>query len=515
VPARPRPFRTVGSELLPFDLPYQLGLPADSPLCRPLAPMIKVLIWFYIVLLFFEGALRKWIFPGQADALLIARDPVLVLVYLLAMVQGKFPVNGWTVALLGMAFGSVVTSFAAGMSNFFVLAYGLRINYLHFPLIWVMAAVLNRRDVLRLGWFFLVFGIVNAGLMVLQFNAGPRDWINKGVGEGELGQLFGAEGRVRPSGFFSFITGPVFFLPLATAFFLHFLGRKGKNWHLPLTIAAGLALLVAVPVSISRFAFVMVLIVAAAFVITVLFGRRSPTAAGKIRAVFLTALVAFLLFQLPIFEEGKRVFLVRWEQAAPGQETGTQNMIQRVTGGLSASVNYITRVPFWGHGIGVGSNVGSRVLTGRVGWLLPEDEWSKIFAELGPVLGGSFVLWRCALVGWLFVGSWRRLRSTGDNLPFLLWSGCAFALFMGQLAPPTILGFTVVGGGLTLAALNHEEEDEEWEDDEEQPDDAFDEDDEAFHEDGAGDESAVAPPPPPAAPTPPRADRPRHFPPLR
>lgn len=483
--------------------------------------MLKFLIWLYIALLFVEGALRKWIFPGQADALLIARDPVLLLIYLVAMVNGKFPTNGWTIALLGMAFGSIVTSFAAGMSNFLVIAYGLRINYLHFPLIWVMAAALDRRDVLRIGWFFLFFGIANAAMMVAQFNASPRDWINKGVGEGELGQLFGAEGRVRPSGFFSFITGPIFFLPIATAFFFYFLGQKGKNWHLPLTIGAGLALLVSVPVSISRYAFVMVLIVVAAFVLTVFLGRRSPAAMGKIRAVLLTGLVAFLLFQVPIFEEGKRVFLVRWEQAAAGQETGTQNMIQRVTGGLAASVNYITRVPFWGHGIGVGSNVGAKVLTGRVGWLLPEDEWSKIFAELGPVLGGSFVLWRCALAFALFVGAWRKLRTTGDTLPFLLWSACAFGIAMGQLAPPTILGFVVVGGGLTLAAMNEHDEDEAFDEDdpdtfdEGEGDDGDDDSTERFDEDDAGEretretDGEIRPAPPP------RPDRPRHFPPLK
>ena len=34
---------------------------------------IKILIWAYLVLLLTEGALRKWVFPGQADALLIIR----------------------------------------------------------------------------------------------------------------------------------------------------------------------------------------------------------------------------------------------------------------------------------------------------------------------------------------------------------------------------------------------------------------------------------------------------------
>ena len=41
---------------------------------------IKFLLWSYLVLLIFEGALRKWVFPGAADALLIIRDPIVILI---------------------------------------------------------------------------------------------------------------------------------------------------------------------------------------------------------------------------------------------------------------------------------------------------------------------------------------------------------------------------------------------------------------------------------------------------
>ena len=49
---------------------------------------IKVLIWLYIFLLIFEGALRKWFFPSLSDELLIVRDPVLLAIYGLAYRAG-------------------------------------------------------------------------------------------------------------------------------------------------------------------------------------------------------------------------------------------------------------------------------------------------------------------------------------------------------------------------------------------------------------------------------------------
>ena len=38
--------------------------------------VLKAGIWLYLLLLLFEGALRKWVLPGLADPLLVIRDPI-------------------------------------------------------------------------------------------------------------------------------------------------------------------------------------------------------------------------------------------------------------------------------------------------------------------------------------------------------------------------------------------------------------------------------------------------------
>ena len=53
---------------------------------KHLAP-IKKAIWFYIFLLIFEGALRKWVLPGMSNILLLAREPVAI--YILALAFKK------------------------------------------------------------------------------------------------------------------------------------------------------------------------------------------------------------------------------------------------------------------------------------------------------------------------------------------------------------------------------------------------------------------------------------------
>src|SRR5437660_6926439 len=74
---------------------------------------IRALIWTYLVLLIFEGALRKWIVPQLSNPLLIIRDPVVIAIFLLALRAGVFPFNRYVLALgiigfLSLAVGMLV-----------------------------------------------------------------------------------------------------------------------------------------------------------------------------------------------------------------------------------------------------------------------------------------------------------------------------------------------------------------------------------------------------------------------
>jgi hypothetical protein len=417
---------------------------------------IKFLIWVYVALLIFEGSLRKWWLPSLSEVLLIARDPVLLLIYALALVEDVFPKNNFILVLAGLAGASVLASLLAGQSNFVVIAYGVRINYLHIPLIWVMGAVLNRRDVERLGTFLLLLAIPMTLVMVSQFNSPINAWINRGVGADEGGQLFGADGRIRPPGLFAFITGPQLFYPLVAAFFFDQIGRaKRIPWYL--LVACGLAIAIALPVSISRTVAIGTGIVAAIFIVTLPLSSSRLTALG--RPIIIIAVLFGVLSQLSVFKEGTRVFMMRWDQAAAeaefsGEGTAVESLVTRTIRTFTNSAYYSDQASFFGSGIGVGSNVGSKILTGSLGFGLAEEEWGKILLELGPLLGWAFIGFRILLTGYLFVESWRALRYERDSLPLLIWSAIMIAILQGQWAPPTVLGFAVVGGGLILGALN-------------------------------------------------------------
>ena len=65
---------------------------------------IRRLIWLYFWLLLLEGALRKWVVPQLSNPLLIIRDPVVLLIYVLAIRARVFPRNAWVLSLAFIAF---------------------------------------------------------------------------------------------------------------------------------------------------------------------------------------------------------------------------------------------------------------------------------------------------------------------------------------------------------------------------------------------------------------------------
>lgn len=412
---------------------------------------IKFLIWTYVVLLMVEGALRKWVFPGAADALLIIRDPVVILIYLLAIFGRVFPINGFIIAIALMTGASVLASFIAHQHSMVVMLYGLRINYLHLPLIWVMAEVLDERDVRRFGIFFLLMAIPTALIMVQQFRSPMDAPINRGVGGAEAGQIFGAQGKIRPPGLFAFITGPQLYLPLAAAFFFYQMSVKRQLPWLVL-LAAGVSIALSLPVSISRTVVLATVLVGATFAFTILFSSKRGGALVR-TGLLMGALLAGLSF-LPVFREGREVFLSRWETAAVSSNgDAVENISQRMYGGMLTPFLNMKRARPFGVGIGVGSNVGARLLSGKVGFTLAEDEWSKIYLELGPLLGSAFIGFRIfltAYLGWLALMA---LLVRKESLPLLIFSAAGVAVFQYQWGPPTLLGFAVFGSGMILAAL--------------------------------------------------------------
>jgi hypothetical protein len=417
---------------------------------------IRRLLWLYIFLLVVEGALRKWIVPQLSNPLLLVRDPIVVLIYALAIFAGVWPRNKFmyslaAIALLSWLVAVLVLEPYIPMSRVFIVtAYGFRSNFLHLPLIFICASVFDVEDVKKIGWWILL-GMIPMGLiMALQFHASPDSFINRTVGLGEGEQITAGGGKIRPPGTFSFISGPIYYVAVATAFAIYGALSRATYRNL-LLICSGLGILLAIVVSGSRSLVVSVLLVIFSLALVLLLRPDAINRFG--RTLFALVVAAYLITRVPIVQEGMSILSDRFTESAEIEETTvTRGLIARTVGGFTEGLKIINRIPLAGYGLGIGTNVGSRALVGQVTFLLAENEWSRVLLESGPILGLAFLFWRTALV--LNLG-WLSLRALGraEILPLLLFSAGFIILLNGQLGQPTSLGFAVVLNGLCLASM--------------------------------------------------------------
>jgi hypothetical protein len=414
---------------------------------------LRRLFWLYLVLLIFEGALRKWVMPQFSAPLLIVRDPVVLLMYWIAFEHRLFPGEIFVRHLIFLAACSLFLALVQYISLGIpvkVLVFGLRTNFLHLPLIFLLPKILRAEDLRKIGFWILILAIPMALLMGYQFRSTPDARINRIAGLGEGAQLFSASGKIRPSGTFSFITGPVAYFALVTAFLGYALTVARESFPRWLAIGAGVALGLAVSVSGSRATMLSGGLVIVAWIIGM--GAAGQMARGVTRMLVVGMIVFFVLGQVELFQEGTEVFSERWELAS-GAEKSQGGLVGRVLDNLISPLRGMFGVPAIGFGLGVGTNVGAALMTGRAQFLLSEGEWGRVLMEMGPLLGLTFILYRIALTVWLGKLS-IRAAATGNILPLTLFSACAVNVFNGQIAQATILGFTVLGAGLALAALN-------------------------------------------------------------
>ncbi len=404
------------------------------------AGAIRALIWLYIFLLLFEGAFRKWLLPGLNAPLLVIRDPVVLLIYALALARGIFPggnLMGWFWMLL---FGVGLFGLFANQMEPKVYLFGLRTDFLHLPLIFLLPRVLNYQDVVRLGRWVLIVSLPMSVLVVMQFLASPTDMLNTGAG-GVGKQLETTGGKVRASGTFSFIVGVVSFYGIVSGFLLNGLLRKDTypKW---LLMASAAAVVAAVATSGSRSAVLVVMVVCSAVVI-ISFADTRVLGRAIVVVAILVAVVG-LVMQLGVVRQGVENLSDRFATAG-----GHSGLWQRIFSAYLIPAATWSRSTFFGAGLGSGTMAGSALIGNKAGF--EEGEWERLIIESGYVMGPLYILWRAAVFIYLAQVSWRALKAN-NFLPLLILSASGSLILNGQLGQPTVLGFAALGGGLCLAA---------------------------------------------------------------
>ncbi|GAB3925935.1 hypothetical protein [Mucilaginibacter myungsuensis] len=411
---------------------------------------IKQAIWAYFLLLLFEGALRKWFLPGLATPLLIIRDPLALWIVVAAARRDLLPYNGLVVTMLIVGILGTITAVIFGHGNLFVAIYGARMLLFHFPMIYVMGSILARTDVINIGKATVWITIPMTVLITLQFYSPQSAWVNHGIGDVEGTGFSGALNYFRPPATFSFNNGTTLFYSFAAPFVLYFWLAKEKFNKIILAIATG-CLLLSIPLSISRGLFFQIALSVMFMVFVII---RKPEYLGKlVVAIIGICIISIPLSQTKFFQTATGAFTNRFEDANKNEGGMEGVLMDRYLGGLVAALGQAPDSPVTGYGLGMGTNVGSMLLSGQITFLIAEGEWGRVIGELGPFMGVAVILVRIILTWQLIAASYRKL-SDGDLLPWMLLSFGLLIIAQGGWSQPTSLGFCIMIAGLMLACLN-------------------------------------------------------------
>jgi hypothetical protein len=408
-------------------------------------------IWVYFVLLIFEGALRKWVMPQLATPLLVVRDPVAIWLLITAWRNGYLPSNNYIYIIGFIGSAALFTAIMVGHRSLLVAAYGTRILLFHFPLIFLIGKIFDRDDVVKLGKIVLWMSIPMFLLIALQFYSPQSAFVNKGIGSDSQGGGFsGALGYFRPPGTFSFTTGNTQFFSFVAVFVVYFWLTTTEQINRILLIAATVSLIAAIPISISRGLLIQVILTGAFALASV---SRTPRLLGRMffAAIGLVIILA-LLSNLDFFKNAITVLTSRFDTAKESEGTINNTIINRM--GASILEPFANSdLPFFGFGIGMGTNAGARLLIGRSDvFLIAEGEWGRMIGEMGAIFGMTAIIVRMAVSLKMLSQSYKRLR-LNNMLPWLMVSVSFQAVAQGQWAQPTALGFGIIMGGLTIAAM--------------------------------------------------------------
>lgn len=391
----------------------------------------------FLLLLIYDGALRKWVLPDAQQVLFIAKDVLLLGLLAYAMLNigraYRFKIQPAAGALFALyAAWVLLESGNLNLPSVMVGVWGLKAHLLYAGLILLLPMAFNNLDEL-LRWLVKIYPWVVVPVCTVAFVqlASPADsFINQSLKGGVEGQsYFGEAGLLRVNGTFSYISGMAAFVQASVLLGMGLFLAGARNRR----FLAGLGFVLAVlPATGSR----AVIATGAAGAAVMLLAAATSRLIGT-RTIVRIVVVMTVLAAVSLQTQD-----AAW--VALQQRSETAGDTHRAITAFTNAFDYFEVAGFLGFGAG-SANLGSPALVKDLApfsWLPVgnrfEEESGRIVLELG-MFGWLFSMaLRVALLAWAaklaFKGRTRAVKAAGVlALPVM-----ALGVYQGNgvFAPP-------------------------------------------------------------------------------
>ena len=409
-----------------------------------------------MLIVIFEGAIRKWLSSATTLPLVLSRDILALYAIYYAFSRGHFHRHkGMSLALLAWSCCVVMwgmLQLILGESNPKVFVIGLRFWLLYIWFACAVTASMTEYD-FRVATKVVLWTLLLMGpLVAVQHLSPPGAFINTEV-DSEGGDVFEvAAGVVRTTGTFSFTVGYTTFVALCAPLVLLMLESRKRTKGQRLFALAVLGAFVAGSiVSGSRSTVLFSGGMLALYLIGSVFlapGRRKGIALLAI--VFIVLVLGLFLY---IFQGAVEATQSRFQAASQAED-----FVGRIATIFIGEPAVYQRFVWTGAGVGLGSNLANYVQSGDTSFFaLAETETGRTLLE-GGLLGYAFAALKALIAIVAIAKSSLQAMRTRTMFPVLVWITISFAMFswsyVGQLSINALFGVLFALGLLTFKFHN-------------------------------------------------------------
>ncbi|MDM0043542.1 hypothetical protein QTH91_03530 [Variovorax dokdonensis] len=405
-----------------------------------------------MLIVIYEGAIRKWVADSSTLPLILLRDGLAAYAVLRAFWLGHFRRERlatqvavmWSFCVIGWG----LLQLMLGESTFPIYLIGLRFWLLYLWFAIAAVAGMNERDYIVSLRVLLYSLVLMAPLAVIQQQSPLDSPFNKTLDDDPSNVFTVVAGVARATATFSFTAGFTTFLALCAPFALGVLeARKRKPSHQLMALVIFGSLIICVLVSGARSAFVFIGGLLCIYLAGNLIFSPVKRKGWAIFAAVLTICVVLALgfvFQDALMDTQER-FKVASEH---------EDFMGRVLTILLGEGGTVDRVTWLGAGIGIGSNLAQYVRSGSTAYFVfGETEAGRTLIEAG-LLGGVFVLLKLGVAVTGLLASLRRARQTRAIYPVVVWITLVLAMqtwqTTGQLSANGLFALMFALGMLSL-----------------------------------------------------------------
>lgn len=429
---------------------------------------LSFLINSFVWLLLYDSIFRKWLIPSLTGPIMALKQAVAILIIISAIRYVRsFSVWEWAFALVGVIV--FCTTLVFGHQNLLVDLWGCYPYWFALPVCYILGKLLTEEDMISIGRLLVYTAIINSVFTCIEFTLPVNSFLNSTGGEineNLIGRSIGEmSGSFRPSGIFMSTTSASMFSIFGYTFMLYFYFIRTdiiKRWIL---IAGICTTFLGMICAVSR---TNVMYIIGMTIYFMLFCADRKTVTNMLKALGVFALIFSALLFTPLANKALNNMGNRFDNASQSTVRGKNvstldgtlmDIYNRTVGyNIEAMTNPRTldgdKVPFWGYGQGMSTQVGGRLLgiKKNSGFALAEWDGLRYICESGLFLGWIIIIIRMGYT-LRFIPELFLYRREEKYLSLLLFP-CFFLSFflLNSWGTSSILCFAMFMGGLFFAS---------------------------------------------------------------